>query len=424
MNNASIQPKAKWYKGKHLYIIIVAFFLFYFYTLLSSGSTNSVIPAICGMRGWNESTVLFGITIAGYVGAIATLLFGQMAAKKGAKFVSCTCVIVCGVLIGVWGVTKSMGVFIACIVVMTALAYGFQTASCPVLISGWFPRTKGIVLGWATMGIVAVDLTWSQYIPGLMGRFGIDKVMLVTGAVYVVFGIIMALTIHNFPEEEGRFPDNLEAGADEVREVGQALAQYKTPWTFKKCAKTKEIWQIVFGWALLIMIAVCFISRLVPRCLTLGYDMPFALQVLGVSAACALLGSWFFGFLDEKLGTRKASLIYTVLNFVMWILCLMMPLGTAFIWIASIGIMFGIGGIYNLIVSMAITKFGRWDFVGANRFIGFCQAILVSSSFALNAIFMNSPLGFTGLYAFCLIISVVCFVIIYKTNSEMIGKKG
>lgn len=200
------------------------------------------------------------------------------------------------ILIIVWGMTQSMGIFILLIVVMTFLAYGFQTASCPVLIGNWFPRTKGIVLGWATMGIIAVDLTWSQQIPGLMGRFGIDKVMLVTGLIYIGFGILIAVTVHNFPEEEGRYPDNVKVGTEEVRAAGKKMETYETPWTFAKCAKSKDIWKIVFGWALLNMIAVCFISRLVPRCLTLGYSIEFALKVLGLRRS---LPFWAVGSMDS-----------------------------------------------------------------------------------------------------------------------------
>ncbi|MBR3309489.1 MAG: MFS transporter [Lachnospiraceae bacterium] len=417
------QASGRWYVGKHLYIVIIGFLLFYCYTLVSSGSTNVVIPLICGIRGWNESLVLVGITIAGYVGALATLLFGWVVQKKGAKFVSSICMIIAGVLLALWGVVQSMALFIVDTIVLTALAYGFQTASCPVLLGGWFPRKKGIVLGWATMGIVAVDITWSQFFPNLLGSIGILAIFLGMGAIYIIIGILIATTVHNFPEEEGRFPDNIAEDADKVREVGRQLAEYKTPYSFKKCAKTKQVWQIIFGWAMLIMVCVCFISRLVPRAMSLGYDLSFALKLLLISAICGLFGSWFFGFIDQKFGTKKASIIYGIFTIVMLILCLLMPFGKAIVWIASIGIVGGMGGIYNLLISINIQIFGRWDFVATNRFVGFIQAILVSSSFAINAIFMNTSLGYTGLYSFLIILAIVSLIIIIKTDDTMIGKK-
>ena len=107
----------------------------------------------------------------------------------------------------------------------------------------------------------------------------------------------------------------------------------------------------------------------------------------------------------------------------MLILCLLMPFGKAIVWIASIGIVGGMGGIYNLLISINIQIFGRWDFVATNRFVGFIQAILVSSSFAINAIFMNTSLGYTGLYSFLIILAIVSLIIIIKTDDTMIGKK-
>ena len=417
------RANGKWYTGKYLYIIIIAFFLFFCYIAISVGSTNAIIPMICGINGWDESLVLVGITVAGYVGAFATLYFGKLIEKKGVKFVSGLCIIIAGVLFGFWGIIQSIAVFIINIIVLTAMAYGFQMASCPVLISNWFPRKKGIVLGWATMGICAVDLTWSQFMPGLIAKNGTMIVFMGVGICYIIIGILILTTVHNFPEEEGKYPDNIYEGSVEVREMSKKLNEYKTPWTFSKCLKNKQCWQIVFGWGVLNAIIVCFVQRLVPRILTLGYDQPYALTVLACTAASAIVGSWVFGFIDQKIGTKKASIIFCIWEIIMFILAFFMPLGTGFVWIASCGIMGGSGGVYNLLLSMNIQIFGRWDFVGTNRFVAFWEAIIVSSTFAINAIFSVSPAGFIGLYTFCLVAAIISFIVVIKTKPNLIGKK-
>ena len=401
------KANGKWYTGRHLSVVIVVFFLFWFYVLLSSGSTNSYIPVLCGIRGWNQSTVLVGMTIAGYVGAFASLFFGWLVAKKGAKQVSGGCLIACGLVLLTWAFSKSIVLFIIGTIIATSLAYGFQSASGPVLVSSWFPRKKGIVLGWATMGIVAIDFTWERYSVALITKFGNELVVAILAGLYVIFGIIVLLTVKNFPEECGLYPDNIENDSEKVREMGKALAEYKTPYTVKKCLRTKEVWQLVFGWQSMVMVCVCFVARVVPRIMLLGFSLQYALNVLLYGSCFALVGSWFFGFLDQKIGTKQATIIYDIWNILMFICCLLMPYGTAFIYIGTCGLMFGLGGIYNLAVSMGIQKFGRWDFVGVNKFVTFCQAILVSSVFAINALFLDTGLGFVGIYIFCIVVCII-----------------
>lgn len=57
---------------------------------------------------------------------------------------------------------------------------------------------------------------------------------------------------------------------------------------------------------------VAFVSQLVKRCVSIGYEAPFAIHVLQIASIVGLFGSWFFGMLDQKLGTRKATMIFSV----------------------------------------------------------------------------------------------------------------
>jgi MFS family permease len=414
--------KYGWYKGKHLYVMFISGLMYLLFVLTNTGATNVVIPMLSGMRGWDEGIVLTMLTIAGYIAAVTTLFIGRIVLKNGPKNVMVVCLIICGISWFFWGASHSLVLFCAAMIVSSISAYGFQTASTPALVGRWFPRTKGIVLGWVTMGVILSDVIWQPYVPALIGRFGPIATFAGLGVIYVIVAVIMFFTIHNLPEEEGRWPDGLALGSEDARRSAKEFEEYRSPFTIGKSLKTKEVWQIACGFALLLLCGVTYVSRVVPRILSLGYEQSFALTVLQISGVAALFGSWFFGFLDQKLGTKKAGTIFACYYFVLWILTLLQPYGVVFIWISSPGILFGIGGIFNLIISMTITKFGRWDFVGPQIAVGFLHQIFVSSSYAIIAFFMNTNLGFTGTYVFCMIVTVVCFFIIRGIDPKCIGR--
>ncbi|MDR1573739.1 MAG: MFS transporter [Clostridiales Family XIII bacterium] len=417
------KARYNWYKGKHLYVMIISGLMYFLFVLTNTGATNVVIPMLSGIRGWNETTALSVLTIAGYIAAVAALLIGGVVLKSGPKKVMIVCLIVCGISWCFWGAARSFAVFCIAMTVSSISAYGFQTASTPALVGRWFPRTKGIVLGWVTMGVIISDVIWQPYVPALIGRFGPVLTFCGLGAVYVIVAAIMALTIHNLPEEEGRWPDGLAEGSEEARKAAKELETYKSPYTIAKSLRTKEVWQIACGFALLLLTGVVYVSNVVQRVLSLGYEMDFALSVLQISGIFALFGSLFFGFLDQKLGTKTAGTIFACYYFVMWIFCLLQPfVGAILIRISSAGILFGIGGIFNLIVSMTITKFGRWDFVGPQIAVGFLHQVFVSSGYAIIAIFTSTNLGHTGAYVFCMILTVICFFIIRSIDPKCIGK--
>ena len=415
--------KYGWYKGRHLYVMLMSMLMFFLFVITNSGATNTFIPILSGMRGWDESLVLMVLTLGGYAAAVATLFYGRLVAKVGPKRVMVIFLVLCGVFYSLWGSASSITMFLVVMIAANLCAYAFMSTSTPVLVSRWFPRTKGIVLGLATIGIILSDVSWSPAAPALIGRFGPAVPFIGMGLVYVAAAIAIALTVRNFPEENGLYPDGSSQGYEDYNKAAKELESYKSPFTVRKAFATKQVWQIAFGLLILIMCGVMYVSRVVPRCMTLGYDMGFAIQVLQISGVMAIVGSWFFGMLDHKLGTKRASMIHATFYAVIWALSLFQAPGAdALVFISTIGIFFGLGGIYNLIISMTISIFGRWDFVGPNTVVVFLQAVFVSSNYAISSAFVDAGLGFRGVDVLSLILTIVALVVIFKTDTKCIGK--
>ena len=271
------------------------------------------------------------------------------------------------------------------------------------------------------MGIILSDVIWSPYIPDAISAIGAPLTMAIVGVVFLLLALFFVLRIKNMPEEMGCYPDNNSEELADLAASQAAMKAYRTQFTWKRLLRTPQVWQIGIVWGLLWMIAVAFVSQLVRRCTTLGYEANFAVHVLQVSSIVGLFGSWLFGWIDTKTSTKISTTIYAVAIAMFFVLGLLQPLGTVFVWISACGIMACVGGIANLAPSMIGTVFGRWDFAAANRLISPIIMAVSSSAFLLASVFLKSPWGYDGMYIACAVIAVLCLVAVRLTKDRMIG---
>ena len=415
--------KGSWHSPKQLWIIIYAGILFFGSTILVAGMTNTAFPIFGEIRNWDYSVLIMFSGVAMFVSAATGLLFGQLALKIGFKKVMIIGLFGMGIVAALLGLTKSMAVFIIGIFFANIFATAFQNVGVSSLVNTWFPRTKGIVLGWATMGIICSDILWSPNIPKPMLAIGPEKTFIIVGACYFVIAIIGILFVKSTPEQANTYPDGDPTGIDDLKASLKALQEYKSPWTIKKLLGTSRTWQIIFGWGFLWMISICYVSQFVPRVMSLGYDMTTGTTIMTVGGFVALFGSWLFGFLDQKLGTKKSTLFCAIWLVLMFILAMLHPISIAFIWISEVGIMASIGGVCNLIPSMIGTSWGRWDFAAANRLINPVTLVFPAAGIFLGGLFLNIGLGYLGMYIVCAILAVVSVIIVATTKTTFLGKE-
>lgn len=419
-----IKKDNSWVSPQHLLITVYAGILFLACACVNAGMTNTILPRICELRGWEYADVLPFMSYGGYIGAAATLLFAQLVVKKGAKFVIVLGLVLGGLCLALYGHTTAYAAFVLCVIGNRVFSCAYQQAGCTALLNNWFPRKKGVVLGWATMGIILSDVIWSPYIPRAIDAVGAPVTMIIVGAVFLLLALFAALAIKNIPEELGCYPDNDPAGLDNLAASQAAMQSYRTPFTWGRLLRTPQVWQIGITWGLLWMIAVAFVSQLVRRCVSIGYTPDFAVRVLQIASVIGLFGSWLFGWLDTRLGTKRATAIYAAVIAVFFVLGIFQPLSPVFIWVSACGIMACVGGIANLSPSMVGTVFGRWDFAAANRLISPIIMAVSSSAFLLASLFLKSRWGYDGMYLACAVIAVVCLMSVLFTRDQMIGGQG
>ena len=117
------------------------------------------------------------------------------------------------------------------------------------------------------------------------------------------------------------------------------------------------------------MTTIGLVSNFVPRLIMVGVSQQFAVSMLTIAAVVGIVGSYFWGWLDQKFSTRTASIIYGVWYLIALLLMIFHNGSMVMTGLVVIFVGCGIGGIGNLIPSMIGTCFGRFGFIKANQSI-------------------------------------------------------
>lgn len=377
---------------------------------------NIYVGALVGDRGWDRAAMLSFSTYGGWIGVVLTFILGQFTAKrmKSTKPIMIGTLLVTAILMYFYGHTTNFVFYAICVMGVSCFSVGYSQI-CPNNIqTNWFPRRKAIALGFSTIGFPLCTMIWPWATNKLMGAFGVGGMFTAIAIFIAVFAIACIFWCKVTPEEVGVAPDNDPMSAEEIRANQKAMAEYKSPWTMKKLLAEKRTWFISIGLGLMWMVTVSIVSRLVARLLSSGVvaDQGAAVGMLSVVGFFGIFGSYIWGWIDQKFGTKNASLIYCVWYIVALILLIMMS-NTVLMYIGVFMVGISVGGICNLIPSMVGTIFGRKDFAAANRFISAVTKGLCSCAYLYMGRMEAMSWGMTGAYIGLIVICAISFLLIF-----------
>ena len=203
------------------------------------------------MHGWDSNQLLGFATPAGIIAVFGGIFFGRMLMKTGIKKMSGFALIVTGILYAVFGFVNSPILYLICLTAFVFFSMAFGLICTAALMGNWFPRKKGIALGWATMGAPICTATFVAIMSALYGMLGIPKAHIVMGAVMVVLGIASFFWVKDQPSEVGAYPDNLPDGEEAYKEQMEEMKNYKSPFTVGRLLRDKDMWLISVGFGML-----------------------------------------------------------------------------------------------------------------------------------------------------------------------------
>lgn len=400
-------------------IICYEVVLLFFMTGLTVDGLNIIVPQMAAYHGWNADTVLSISTPAGIVALFLVLFWGQFIQKWGLKKVTVVTMFLAAISMVLYGHSVSIAMYAVMLVLVVTFINAFATTCGFAICANWFPTQKGIVMGFVTIGMNLASALISLVLNALSTRFNITNALSIMGGIIAIVAILIILFVKDNPEDAGCYPDNDPEVAKLIHEEEKYAKENNIKQiSYKEALTNPKVWVFGIGYGCFGLATVGIMSQLVSYFMDVrGYEQQGAILTVTVAAVIGMVGSVLWGIVDQKIGTKWASVAFGVWYFV-GILFLLMP-NTICMYIGIFMLGFAIGGNGNFAPSMASYAFGRSDFAVSYSCINMIVGIVRSMSFVLLAVLRNAFSGYTVPYVVFAFISLIGGVMIAFVKVQM-----
>lgn len=411
--------------GKYGWLMIFFATLFFFLNAgIQTDGLNISVPAIAKLRGWDKGTLLSFATPAGWIAVLGSIIFGRLSAKKGPKFVIIVTLCVLGIATIAWGRVDSIWIYFGIQCIIMSVLNGLVYIAGPALVSNWFPRKNALAIGWANMGANISTAAYVPFFTWLEGTLGITKAFTIVGIIVLVVFVGALFLVKNYPEQAGAYPDNDKTlNRADIDAFNAKVEEYRksSPWTVRKLLKTSQVWKIgIGGGGILMLMTVGLMSQLIPRLMEAGFERVEAVSLMSFCAILATPMGYVFGYVSQKLGTRKGCLlfyIWFILTFVLNVIPNRIALYVSLFMIAG-----AIAGSNDFMLTLTQQVFGRFDYSNAMTVIMPINSVVRSAGYAIVGLLNTATGGFTIPYLVLAGIGVVGMIIVYTLDDSLIGK--
>ena len=403
--------KSNWNLGKKgWFIILLSFLSIYINSAMTSDSLNVTIAAFAE-RGLNASILYSLSTVATVCAVIGSMIFGKVMQMKTVRMVWGISMLITVPFAILWGNAHSIAVYtiayLVCYVATTlsATLFGYQ------IIANWYPKKRGLAMGLITAGYPLSAATTSAIGSMLITKGGLNSFYLFMAIFAGIVGIIVLAYVRDFPEEKGAYPDNNDAfDFETAKKEHEANLQYMatSKWTIKKVLVTGRMWQLWFSIDILGFLAMGIMSNFVNKFLEYQYQIPEILMMLAIAGIIAVPGSVFVGWLDLKIGTKKACIITYLLGIFAIAFNLTHVHVLHYISLPILALM--LGGASNFLVSCTSAIWGRYDFQNAFRVIQPLNSIMTGIGITVVGV-VGTKINYTASYITLLVMAIAGFIV-------------
>lgn len=414
MNN---KTSAKSNFGLYGWILTIYAFLVYAASSCQNQTFSIFSEHYTTTLGWTNTQQQLIISLSQFICVFVMAIVGNLVRKVSPRKVATVLLLASSVL---YFCCSYINTYILMAVVFVVTRCIAQTCSMQLngnFIGNWFPKKRGLVVGWATCGqalgttISTILMGWGLRQFGIHGGYGTISVMSLICAVIVWF------VLRDYPEELGKYPDN---DPNAVRMSVDDRKAHKVVWTWKRLFTTKEFWCISLSVSFMVF-GAGFMTQIVPVLMMSGFDrsqIPLIMSLIGI---CACVGSYIFGVLDVKLGTKTAMIITGALLIVMGILVNIGGMVFIVIALACLAMMLGAGS--NYCISMVTGCWGREHFPDVIRFAMPITVIVSGIAPTLIAWTAQTFGGFNAAFILAAITGVISILLILPVKPGFAEKK-
>lgn len=398
--------------------IIIGIFYNFFYSGLQNDHLNILTPFLQSTYGWDDLTITNPVTLGALVTIVVYLIIGTAFVKYGVRKILVPSILLLS--LGCVGISfadtnytlYAIGIFIVRVLVVPLQMGGFMLAA------NWFIKYRGRVLGIITAGSPLMSVIGIGLMTSLVGSFGLNTYIMISAAL-VVMAIITALGLKDSPEEVGLYPDGADkAPASESEESGETVS-------LKTLLADSRAWKLIISYGIFQFVIMCMMSYMAVRYISLSTpnDIPNlfvskALFWLSIGAASGIPMSYVLGWIDDKLGSIKASIVLNILFLFAVVPLTVMPQGGNDVLMAiwAFGVACMTGGLPTMHPCITSYVYGRKKYMAANKWIMTIQAIPMAFALTFMGAF-NQAGQLTTAYYILIGLLVVSFVTILSMKN-------
>lgn len=386
-----------------------------------NNSAGLFLPAISNdlQIGMGDLTLYFSVS------AIVTMLYlpfgGNLIAKYNIRIILIISIICeAGAYIAFSFMNSVWGWYLFAV----PLAFGgvfITVIAGPVLISQWFKKRSGLALGilTATGGLFGA---FSQPIVGnLIETQGWRFAYLAIGGTAIVIAIpVILLFIKKMNPLKGHTPYGMVESIDgNIENAQKAQIEGISMAVAKKSAAFYALILFLFFLTSISSFTIHIPTYLVNQ----GHAQTFVANAMGVYMLGVVLGALVIGMINDKLGSRNATILSMVCGLTSVSLLLVASANPTVIFIALILFAFVTSGIGILAPSLALSLFGHKEYsrIYSTASLGLATAAIVALP-AYGYIFQFTGSYSGGLYAILamLILNIIAVIIAFKRKEKLV----
>ncbi|MCC8163071.1 MAG: MFS transporter [Lachnospiraceae bacterium] len=410
---------------KGLPIVILCFFYWYLYAAITSDGLNTLLVYFMDAFSCDQATLSFYVTVGGWLTIVANLAFGYWGGKYGAKKIIIAGLI--GNIIGLLFLANATSIYLYAVgtIVYTVSTCAVSGIGLGMLGSNWFPKKKGLFMGWCTMGIAISGATAASTLSVLINIGGLAFCMYVYVALVVLILIGTIIFVKDNPEEAGAYPDNDPSMTmEDVAELNWKTEEYRktSPWTYKKILTSGFFWHMVIGWTLSCVAAYGLVSQLALAYISFGHDVTYFLLTMACAMPFGLFTSWLGGFIDNKKGTKAATFFCLGLMLASQLLMVLLGTSLPFMIIGTALLAGAMSAQNNTIMSITQSKFGRFDFLNGWTLMSVFQKFFNTTGLLIVAAIASAMNNYKLSIAFCEGITLISMVFVATFNDTCVGR--
>ena len=349
---------------RHWMNILLCFFLFVLNNACMADGENVILPRLSALNGWDYSNVLMVAALAGILGVGGQLLMGKVCEKKGPKFTIILSLLLTAGFLMMYGSARYMWVYAVGLLGTACFAPSFSYMGGNVLITNWFPRKKGLAMGFVSMGSPVSTIIMVSLLTLLMTALGVSRGVMVICIVLIVVAVICIFTVYDKPEMCGETPDNMSR--EELTKLHEEEEQTEVI-PMKSLLQMKETWYIIIICGICALGLVGVMAQFIVRYTNSGFAEGQAILMMSICAAIGIFGSALVGNVENRLGTIKAYSIFCLIFIAALLLNFTNIKLLVFLSIPLFGCVITIIQIF--LTAFEMTVFGRTNFKQANSII-------------------------------------------------------